>query len=414
MAGRAAAVCSEIHPVHAWRNPQVQGSVCLLDRGDTEGQGQHIPMTAYAPSNPSSLSRRDDPLHPHVYIEGDELFEAMLAAISAARHSVKLESYIFADDEIGRRFAVVLRERARAGVQVLMQLDAAGSLFWSSRSLERSLKQCGVEVRWFHHWDWRQPWRYNQRNHRKILVVDGRVGFLGGFNIHRENSRGVFGEQRWRDTHIRVTGELARGLQTLFDAFWRRRSRHYPFILTRNGDALLSNYSRRGRQFLRRLYGMKFATARRRIWLSTPYFVPDYRTQHGLMHAAERGVDVRVLVPRKNDVRIAQWAAHAAYEPLLHTGVKIYEYLPRMLHAKTVVIDGEWSTIGSANIDYRSFFVNYEISLVSVQVELATELQAQFETDLLQSEQILAPRWARRALLQRLLELIGWAARRWL
>lgn len=338
----------------------------------------------------------------------------MLMAISAARYSIKLESYIFADDEIGRRFAAALGERARAGVQVLMNLDAAGSLFWSSRSLERSLKQQGVKVRWFHRWNWRQPWRYNQRNHRKILVIDGRIGFLGGFNIHRENSLEVFGEKRWRDTHVKVTGELARGLQTLFDAFWRRHSRRYPFILTQNGDALISNYSLRGRLFLRRLYGMKFATARQRIWLSTPYFVPDYRTQHALMRAARRGVDVKLLVPRKNDVRIAQWAANAAYEPLLHAGVKIYEYLPRMLHAKTAVIDGEWSTIGSANIDYRSFFVNYEINLVSVQPVLAAELEKQFRTDLLQSEQVMTSRWARRAVTQRLLELIGWVARRWL
>jgi cardiolipin synthase A/B len=371
-------------------------------------------MTAHEPSTLSRLHGFDTSERPRVYIEGDLLFEAMLADIRAARHCVKLESYIFADDEIGRRFAAALGERARAGVQVMMQLDAAGSLFWSSRSLERSLKQQGVKIRWFHRWNWRQPWRYNQRNHRKILVIDGRVGFLGGFNIHRENSLRVFGEQRWRDTHVRVTGELAHRLQTLFDAFWRRHSRRYPFILTRNGDALVSNYSLRGRLFLRRLFGMKFATAKQRIWLSTPYFVPDYRTQHALMHAAQRDVDVRLLVPRKNDVRIAQWAANAAYEPLLQAGVKIYEYLPRMLHAKTSVIDGEWSTIGSANIDYRSFFVNYEINLISVQPVLAAELEAQFQTDMLQSEQVMASRWARRDITQRILELVGWAARRWL
>jgi cardiolipin synthase len=349
-----------------------------------------------------------------VYIEGDALFDAMLAAIASARHSVKLESYIFADDEIGQRFAQALIECARRGVQVLMHIDAAGSLFWSSRNLEHRLKRHGVAVRWFHRWSWRQPWRYNQRNHRKLLVIDGRVGFLGGFNIHRENSRAVFGDARWRDTHVCVTGELARGLQTLFDAFWRKRARRYPFILAQNGDALISNYSLRGRLFLRRLFGVKFATAKHRIWLSTPYFVPDFRTQHALMRAARRGVDVRVLVPRKNDVRIAQWAANAAYEPLLHAGVRIYEYLPRMLHAKTIVIDTEWSTIGSANLDYRSFFVNYEINLVSMQPALAAELEAQYRKDLSESEQIAAARWAHRALLSRGLELIGWAARRWL
>ncbi|HEX5339802.1 MAG TPA: phospholipase D-like domain-containing protein [Gammaproteobacteria bacterium] len=368
------------------------------------------PEPAIAPSVPDSHSTGPS----RIYIEGDMLFAAMLAAINAARHSIKLESYIFADDEIGREFAAALGARAQAGVQVLMNIDAAGSLFWASHSLERALKAQGIKLRWFHGWSWRQPWRYNQRNHRKILVVDGRVGFLGGFNIHRENSHRIFGDARWRDTHVEVTGELAHALQILFDAFWRRQSRRYPFIMMRNGDALVSNYSRRGRQFLRSLYGAKFATAKQRIWLSTPYFIPDYGTQHGLMRAAQRGVDVRLLVPRKNDVRIAQWAAHAAYEPLLHAGVKIHEYLPRMLHTKTSVIDGEWSTVGSANIDYRSFFVNYEINLVSVQPGFAAELEHQFQADLLQSDQIMPSRWARRALIRRLLEVIGWAVRRWL
>ncbi|HET7921699.1 MAG TPA: phospholipase D-like domain-containing protein, partial [Gammaproteobacteria bacterium] len=284
----------------------------------------------------------------------------------------------------------------------------------TSRALERRLRESGVRFRWFHRWSWRQPWRYNQRNHRKLLVVDGRVGFLGGFNIHRENSRRVFGEARWRDTHVRVGGELAHGLQTLFDAFWRRTRRPYPFILASNGDGLLTNHSRRGRQFLRRLYGVKFATAKQRVWLTTPYFVPDYRTQHDLMHAAVRGVEVLLMVPRKNDIRVAQWAAHAAYGPLLQAGVKIYEYVPRMLHAKVSVIDGEWGTVGSANIDYRSFFVNYEINLVSVQPAFAADLEAQFKADLLQAEPVVPARWAQRALLRRLLELIGWLARRWL
>ena len=351
---------------------------------------------------------------PHLFIEGDELFDAMLAEIRTARHSVKLESYIFADDEIGRQFAEALGECARRGVQVLMHIDSAGSLFWSSRQLEYSLTGQGVKLRWYHRWSWRRPWRYNQRNHRKILVIDGRVGFLGGFNIHRENSRRVFGEGRWRDTHIRVEGQLAHGLQTLFDAFWRGRSRRYPFILSRNGDALISNYSRRGRRLLSRLLRVKFGTAKRFILLSTPYFVPDYRTQHGLMRAAKRGVDVRVLVPRKNDVKIAQWAAQAAYEPLLHAGVKIYEYLPRMLHAKTSVIDADWSTLGSANIDYRSFFVNYEVNLVSIQPAVVNALESQFHADLQHAEEVVASHWAKRALIRRALELLGWAARRWL
>ena len=349
-----------------------------------------------------------------VYTEGDRLYAAMLAAIRSARRSIKLESYIFADDEIGRSFIAALTARARAGVQVLVHLDAAGSFFWGPRAVQKALKAGGVQVRWFHRWSWRDPLRYNRRNHRKILVVDGRMGFLGGFNIHRENSLAVYGEARWRDTHLEVGGALARDLQILFNAFWRRRQRNSPVTISADGSELITNYSRRGRRFLHKLFTSKFATARRSIHLTTPYFVPDYRTRRGLMRAARRGVDVRLLVPRKNNEWLAQWAAHAAYANLLAAGVHIHEYLPRMLHAKALVVDGEWSSVGTANLDYRSFFLNYELNLASEQPALARTLERHFRQDLAQSAPIHPRRWAQRSWLLRPLELIGWGARHWL
>ena len=349
----------------------------------------------------------------HLYTEGDSLYAQMLAVIGTARHSIKLESYIFADDEIGRRFAKALGERARAGIPVQVHIDAAGSLFWASRYLAKMMKADGVRLRWFHRWNWRAIWRYNRRNHRKLLVVDGHVGFLGGFNIHRENSRAIYGEARWRDTHVEVHGQLARDLQILFDAFWRRRRRAYPMLHSPQG-ILITNHSHRGRLHLRNLYAAGFANARQRIWLTTPYFVPDRRTQRELMLAAQRGVDVRVLVPYKSDVRIAQWAARAAYAGLLAADVKIYNYKPRILHAKTVVIDGNWSSVGTANIDYRSFFLNYELNLASNDHELAVALDSQFLVDLAESEQIYPELWVQRGWYARVLEFIGWLARRWL
>ena len=349
-----------------------------------------------------------------VYTEGDRLYAAMLAAVRSARHSIELESYIFADDEIGRRFIAALDARSRAGVQVRVHLDAAGSLFWGSRAVQKALAAGGVRVRWYHRWSWRTPLRYNRRNHRKILVVDGRRGFFGGFNIHRENSEAVYGEGRWRDTHLEVEGAMARDLQALFDAFWRRRQRKLPVTISSDGSELITNYSRRGRRFLHKLFTSKFATARRRIHLTTPYFVPDYRTRRSLMRAARRGVDVRLLVPRKNNEHLVQWAAHAAYANLLDAGVHIHEYLPRMLHAKTVVVDGTWSSVGTANLDYRSFFLNYELNLASTDPRLARTLERQFREDLSQSELIRPRIWAQRSWLLRPLELIGWAARHWL
>ncbi|HSN17765.1 MAG TPA: phospholipase D-like domain-containing protein, partial [Gammaproteobacteria bacterium] len=285
-----------------------------------------------------------------VYTEGDELYADMLAAIHAARRSIKFESYIFADDEVGQRFIAALVERAQAGVQVLIYIDAVGSLFSGPHAVERALKAGGVEVRWFQRWNWRHPSRYNRRNHRKLLVVDGKVGFFGGFNVHRENSLAVFGKTRWRDTQVRVTGAAARTLQVLFDAFWRNQLLPYPELPVLDG-VLITNHSRRGRNHLHRLYGRKFAEARHYIHLTTPYFVPDRRTRRELMRAARRGVEVKLLVPHRIDERLArvvQWAAHALYSNLLAAGVQIHEYMPRMLHAKTLVVDGDWCTVGTA------------------------------------------------------------------
>jgi len=348
-----------------------------------------------------------------LFTEGDELYRAMLAAIAAARQQVDLESYIFADDEVGWWFAKALAERARAGIRVRVHLDAAGSLFWISRRLKTYLRQQGVAVKWFHRWSWRRPWRYNRRDHRKLLVVDNRRAYLGGFNIHRESSYALYGDKRWRDTHVAMRGPLARDAGQLFDAFWRGHRRWLPDSVS--GDSILvHNHTRTCRHRLRCIYADAFVGARHCIYLTTPYFVPDHHTQQGLKTAARRGVDVCVIVPHKSDVRLAQRAARFAYANLLAAGVRIYEYLPRMLHAKTVVVDGEWAMLGTANLDYRSLFVNYELNLVTRDPGLSSELEQQFLGDLADSVRILPARWERRRWPARLSEAAAWIARRWL
>lgn len=349
-----------------------------------------------------------------LYTEGDALYDAMLASIAAARSTVLLESYIFADDEIGRKFARVLGARAEAGIEVRLHIDAAGSLFRSSRQLERKMREGGVQVRRFHRWSWRAPLRYNRRNHRKLLVVDSAQAYLGGFNIHRESSAAAFGEKRWRDTHVRVRGPLAEHAAGLFDAFWRGDRRWLPAEQAPASSVLLPNHTRTCRHRLRCVFDQMFGTTKDRVDLTTPYFVPDRRTQHRLIEAARRGVKVRLLVPAKSDVPLARWAARASYQALLQAGVRIFEYLPRMLHAKTVVADGSWATVGTANLDYRSFFLNYELNLVSRDPELCERLQAQFDEDLTQARQISAESWPLRPSVERLSEAIGWVARRWL
>jgi len=349
-----------------------------------------------------------------LFTEGDTLYDAMLASIAEAREHVLLESYIFAADEVGRRFADCLIEAARRGVIVRLHLDAAGSLFWHANRLSKQLRGSDVKLRWFHRWDWRHPWRYNRRNHRKLLVVDGNCAYIGGFNIHRESSLRCYGQQRWRDIHIRVRGSLAREAMQLFGYFWMGRKRRAVADPLGSGDMLLSNYSRGARRLLNGSFASMLSHARRSIFITTPYFVPQRRIQRQIADAAARGVDVRVLVPLKSDVRLAQWAARAAYAPMLACGVRIFEYQPRLLHAKTIVVDASHATVGTANFDYRSFFLNYELNLFTRNPYLCHELDKVYREDLVHSEEILGERWSRRPWTHKLLELIGWMARRWL
>jgi cardiolipin synthase len=342
----------------------------------------------------------------------------MLAAIIGAHNSVLFETYIFADDEIGQRFATALINAAQRGVDVRLHIDAAGSLFWHPHELTHRMRLGGVRVRWFHRWSWRQPWRYNRRNHRKMLVVDRQRVFLGGFNMHREYSRTIYGDLRWHDIHICVSGHFGEQAAQLFEAFWNGIGRVWAPPLP-SGDMLLSNHTHASRRAMRYIYHEGFDRARYSIDVTTPYFVPDHLTRKALMQAARRGVQVRLILPRKTDVRITRWAAHASYAHLLEAGVKIYEYLPRILHAKSMVIDGHmtdgrWAAVGTANIDYRSFFVNYELNLITADPVLCHDLQAQFEHDLQQTQQIHAHHWSRRPRLHRMAEALGWLFRRWL
>jgi len=349
-----------------------------------------------------------------LFFEGDDLYEAMVNSILAAQDRVDLETYIYSADEIGWRIAEALAARAGAGVQVRVVVDAAGSLFSFSSALEAYLRRNGVTVRRFHRWLWRRPLRFYRRNHRKLLAVDGRVAYVGGFNIHRESSRAVYGERRWRDTHVRLEGPLAAQASALFDTFWAGHRTWSPGSAGGTGDVLVPNHSRICRHQVYCLYLRLLRSARLRLDLTTPYFVPDRRTQNELVRAARRGVDVRLLLSGKSDVLVAQWAARAAYHKLLSAGVRIFEYQPRVLHAKTAVVDGAVATVGTANLDYRSLFVNYELNLFSATRALCGALERQFSADLAGADEVTARRWSKRPWISLGAESIGWMARRWL
>ncbi|MFH1340625.1 MAG: phosphatidylserine/phosphatidylglycerophosphate/cardiolipin synthase family protein [Pseudomonadota bacterium] len=353
-----------------------------------------------------------------LFTEGDELYDAMISSIEGAERDIEMESYIFAPDEVGRRFAAALAAKALAGIHVRLHLDAFGSGSPAFDVIRRKLELAGVRFKWFHPFRWLHPLEYIQRNHRKLLVVDGREAFLGGFNIRRLNSRQLFGEKRQRDTHVRVPGELARVASALFDRLWNGATPIQPDAIpeTPTGlEALLvPSSSRLCRQRLACLHAGLIERSRRYLVFTSPYFTPGTLVEMALRNAAKRGVEVRLLVPRTGDPPVAGWATRASYEPLLAAGARVYEYLARQLHAKASVVDGEWSVIGSANLDHLSLFVNQELVLIARDRDLAEALRAQHEQDLHDAGEVTLPRWRLRGWSERGLEMLGRAARRFL
>ncbi|MBX3697095.1 MAG: hypothetical protein KF811_04755 [Dokdonella sp.] len=340
------------------------------------------------------------------------LYDEMLSDIREACSVVRLESYILADDEIGGKFFSALESAGRERRSASIRADYIGSWGAVSATRLRTLRSAGVRWQWSRPWSWRRPFALNRRNHRKLLIIDERVAYVGGFNIHRQSSLRATGAERWRDTHVRITGPLVLDAIKLFERFPRRPRMHWEQFP--GGTHLVPNDSRRCRHLLRCAYNAHFQSSRERIWVTTPYFVPDSRTQAQLCDAARRGVDVRILVPGKSDVGIAAWAARAAYAHMLKSGVRIWEYQTRMLHAKTLLVDRTWATVGTANFDYRSFFLNDELNLVVEEAGFNAQIASQFEQDLSESVEIDGVQWKERARHRAIAELVGWWARRWL
>jgi cardiolipin synthase len=343
-------------------------------------------------------------------VGGDATFDALLEAIGAAQHHVHLEVYIFEPDATGRAVRDALVQRARDGVRVRLLLDAVGSSRLSNRFLA-PLYAAGVEVAWFHPLRLRRLRRpkFNLRNHRKLAIVDGRIGFAGGINIADTQSERV-SAQAYRDLHLRLEGAVVRWLQIVFLEDWSyaakvalRDARLWPEHAPGSIPTLvLPSGPDTPWEAIHRLHIEAITKADVRVWLVTPYFVPAEATRYALTSAALRGLDVRVLVPRVSDSRIVSAAARSYYDELLAAGVRVFEYQPRMLHSKALLVDAETVLTGSANFDNRSFRLNFELSLLLRDKRLAAELEQVILGDLQEAREVLAAH--RRSLLQRLAE----------
>lgn len=354
-----------------------------------------------------------------LFAEGDDLYDAMVSAIEAARRSIRLETFIFAADEVGWRFARALSAKARAGVEVRFHFDSFGSGTGYSWDVFRDMVGAGVKLKWYRPWSWRHASHYFQRNHRKLLVIDEQELFLGGFNIRLENSRALYGEGRKRDTHVSLKGDLARYAAVLFDRLWDHPERPGDDVEVIAGniaefDVLeVPNFSCLIWKHIACSYTRLIARSARHVYITTPYFCPGSIVEKAARHAARRGVDVRLLVPRDSDPPFVGWLTRSGYTRMMAEGVRVYEYVvPRKLHAKTAVIDDEWGVIGSPNLDRLSLFVNHELVLVARDRELGSALRDQYFRDLADAEEVQPSVWAKRGWAERCLEAIGWTARK--
>ncbi len=393
-----------------------------------------------------------------LYVDGSVAFDAMVAGIDAAREEVLLETYILRDDRIGTRVTDALAAAVARGVRVCVLADAIGSAgtdeaFWTQ------LDERGVQVRRFHR-VWHMPFEALRRDHRKIIVVDRAIAFTGGMNIGEEYGSSIrSGSHAWRDTFMRVEGTVARELAAVFAEGWdrangaplpgleyvswsegiavppiasmrafsaqalraraarrlglrrdRSRGRRVRRVTESAVEAehavlVLDSRPGRGQREMLAVLSALMGGARERLWVTTPYFAPPTRALRLLARAARRGVDVRLLLPgAMADVPLVRHAGHGAFAPLLASGVRIFEYAPATLHAKTIVVDGYASVVGSSNLDFRSFWLNAECNLLLFDDHCAGLLERSFLDDLQHSTEITTAMWRERAVDHRVLD----------
>ena len=343
---------------------------------------------------------------------GDEIFPAMLGAIRRAEERIDFLTFIYWQGDIAADFAGALSEKARAGVEVRVLLDAYGARK-IGRTLQDEMAEAGVSIRWFRPLSTWRVWRSDKRTHRKILVVDGRVGFTGGVGIADQWTGDARNPDEWRDTHMALEGPAIRGLNAAFLDNWNAAGDwdwHEPAPLTDALDGgvpvqVVRASSTVGWSDTATLLRSLVSVARVRLLLVTPYFVPDALLQKLLAEAVDRGVDVRLMLPGPHcDQQISRFAGHTSIAPLLDAGVKIWLYQKTNLHAKLVMVDGTLSCIGSANLNHRSMGKDEECCAVVLSREIAGQLENRFIEDCAESETLELDRWEKRSAWVRLRE----------
>ena len=348
-----------------------------------------------------------------VLLNGDAIFASMLKAIGQAQRSITFETYIYWSETIGREFADALVARARAGVRVHVLLDWVGSAKMEQRYLDE-MKQAGVEVERYHKPNWSGLFRMNNRTHRKVLVVDGQIGFTGGVGIADQWRGDAQDSDHWRDTHFRVEGPVVAQMQSVFMDNWIKATGrvlhgelYFPALTSRGEQRaqMFSSSPTGGSESMHLMYLMALTAAAHSIHLSNAYFVPDELAVKALVAAAQRGVKVQIITPGGDiDSEVVRRASRARWGPLLEAGVLIAEYQPTMFHCKVLVVDGLLVSAGSTNFDNRSFRLNDEANLNVLGAPFARQQIEIFQRDLQRSRPITLQAWQQRPWQEKVLE----------
>ena len=348
-------------------------------------------------------------------VNGDQIFPAMLEAIRGARKSITLETYIYWSGEVATEFTEALAERARAGVKVHVLMDWVGARKINKQLLS-VMREAGVEVLKYNPLVWYNLARVNHRDHRKLLIVDGKVGFTGGVGFADIWQGNADSPRHWRDSQFRLEGPAVAQMQAAFMDNWIKTSTrildgddYFPELQPVGNDVaqVFKSSPREGTESVRLMYLLSIAAARKNIRLSASYFVPGAITTQELVEACNRGVKIEIIVPgAETDTEVVQHASRAKWGPLLEAGIKIYEYEPTMYHCKIMIVDDIWVSVGSANFDNRSFRLNDEANLNVFAVEFAAEQIRVFEEDKKKTTLVTYDAWKSRSLWQRFMEVL--------
>lgn len=349
-----------------------------------------------------------------MFYDGSSYFSSAIADITLAKTSIELEAYIFTGDLMGNRITESLIAAAERGVNVRVLVDGAGTPVWGGNMTKR-LERAGISTRIFHPipwrlWHWSRSYvrlpkllkaiylilKMNSRNHRKVIMIDDKIVYAGSFNVTKCHLNKTEGGDQWRDTGIRVQDVNVSELKQAFEAAWdhfpiKERIKEYFHLINQNPVFRLNNTRHRRRILYKRML-RRIDNCEKRIWITNAYFVPDSFLLNKLRDAAQRGVDVRVLLPNKSDIFVMPWATHAFYFNLLKAGVRIFEYLPTILHAKSLILDN-WTIIGSSNLNHRSLLHDLELDINIREDSTKIQIEQQFLRDQQQSNEIFLNNW---------------------